>query len=139
MAPTDVVVDAVGWFSSGSGDSGLFTVGPPQRLVESRLPAAPFGPIAGGTAASMDFTTFAPAGSGSVLYNLTATNTVAGGYLTAHPSGTPLPNASTVNWSGAQQNRAASAISSLASHGEVGLFALTNADAIIDVSGWFAS
>jgi glucose/arabinose dehydrogenase len=136
MAPTDVVVDAVGWFSSGSGNTGLFTVITPQRIADSRLPAAPFGRIAGGTEAMMDFTTFV-SGTGSALYNLTATNTVAGGYLTAHPAGTPVPTASSVNWSGAQQNRAALTISSLASGGKVGLFAFSSVDAIIDLSGWF--
>jgi hypothetical protein len=139
MAPTDVVVDAVGYFSSGAGGSGLFTVATPQRVADSRLPAAPFGRIAGGTEVTMDFTTFVAAGSGSALYNLTATNTVAGGYLTAHPAGTPLPGASSVNWSGANQNRAALTISSLASADKTALFAFTSADAVIDLSGWFTS
>ena len=75
----------------------------------------------------------------AALYNLTATNTVAGGFITAHPSGSPLPMASSVNWSGAGQNRAALTVSSLASAKKVGLFAFTDADAVVDLSGWFTS
>ena len=60
----------------------------------------------------------APATPPAALYNLTATNTVAGGYLTAHASGTPVPDASSVNWSAAGQSRAALTISSLASRQE---------------------
>jgi hypothetical protein len=139
LEPTDLVVDAVGYFSSGNGASGLFTSVSPQRIADSRQASAPFGRIAGGAEATMDFTNFVAAGSGSALYNLTATNTVAGGYLTAHPAGTPVPLASSVNWSGPAQNRAALTISSLASGDKVGLFAFTGVDAIIDLSGWFSS
>jgi len=138
FAPTDVVVDVVGYFSSGTGTSGLFTTVTPRRVADSRLPASPFGRIPGGGEAVMDFTNFVAPGSGSALYNLTATNTVAGGYLTAHPFGSAVPEASSVNWSGASQNRAALTISSLASAGRNGLFAFTSADAIVDLAGWFA-
>jgi hypothetical protein len=85
----------------------------------------------------MNFTNFVSPGSGSALYNLTATNTVSGGYLTAHPFGSAVPDASSVNWSGAQQNRAALTISSLASAEKVGLFAFSSTDAVVDLAGWF--
>ena len=64
---------------------------------------------------------------------------MAGGYLTAHPSGSPLPEASSVNWSGGGQNRAALTVSSLAAAKKVGLFAFTATDAVIDLAGWFTS
>jgi hypothetical protein len=127
----------VGYFSPGTGASGLFTSIVPTRVADSRLPAAPFGRIAGGSEVTNDFTTVVSGGAGSALYNLTATNTVAGGYLTAHPAGTPLPLASSVNWSGAQQHRAALTISSLSAAKKVSLFAFTDADAVIDLAGWF--
>ena len=85
----------------------------------------------------MNFTGLAPGPADAVLYNLTATNTVDGGFITAHPSNTLLPVASSVNWSGPGQNRAALTISSLAAANLVGLYAKTPVDAIIDVSGWF--
>jgi glucose/arabinose dehydrogenase len=139
FAPTDVVVDVVGYFSTGSGGTGLFTVVAPSRVADSRLPSAPFGRIGAGAEATMDFHHLVPPNAGAALYNLTATNTVAGGYLTAHPSGTVVPEASSVNWSAGGQSRAALTISSLAAAQKVGLFAFTATDAIIDLSGWFTS
>lgn len=139
FAQTDVVIDVVGYFSSGSGDTGLFTAITPSRVADSRLPSAPFGRISAGGEATMDFSSVVASNASAALYNLTATNTVAGGYLTAHPSGTGLPEASSVNWSAGGQSRAALTISSLAAAKKVGLFALTPADAVLDLSGWFTS
>jgi hypothetical protein len=134
---THVVVDVVGWFVPRAGTAGEFTVVTPQRVADSRLPGAPFPRIAGGTEATMDFTGFLPGSEESVLYNLTVTNTVAGGFITAHPFGTVRPNASSVNWSGPNQNRATLTISSLSGANRVRLFAFTDVDAVLDVSGWF--
>jgi len=139
FAPTDVVIDAVGYFTSGAGDTGKFTVITPSRVADSRQASAPFGRIPAGSEATMNFSTAVDPNAGAALYNLTATNTVAGGYLTAHPSGTPVPLASSVNWSAGGQNRAALTISSLASAMKVGLFAFTPADAVLDLSGWFTA
>jgi glucose/arabinose dehydrogenase len=135
--PTDVVVDVVGYFSSGSGNAGLFTAITPSRVADSRQAGAPFGRLASGTEATMDFTNFVSSNATGALYNLTATNTVGGGFLTAHPAGTPVPGTSSVNWSGPAQNRAALTISSLASQHKVGIFDFSDADAIIDLAGWF--
>jgi glucose/arabinose dehydrogenase len=139
FAPTDVVIDVVGYFSSGSGTTGLFTVVTPARVADSRQASAPFGRIPAAGEVTMDFSTVVAGDATAALYNLTATNTVAGGYLTAHPSGTPVPEASSVNWSAGGQSRAALTISSLAAAKKVGLFALTPADAVLDLSGWFSS
>jgi hypothetical protein len=87
----------------------------------------------------MDFTNLVAPNAVAALYNQTATNTVDGGFLTAHPAGTPVPLASTVNWSGPAQNRAALTISSLASAHKVGIFDFSDADAIIDLAGWFTN
>ena len=106
-------------------------------MADSRQPGAPFPRIAGNAEAVYDFTNVAPGPAAAVLANITVTNTVLGGYLTAHPAGAPVPNASSVNWSGPGQDRAALTITSLSSANRVGLYALTATDAIIDVSGWF--
>jgi len=134
---TDLVVDVVGWFTTRPGSEGLFTVVTPQRVADSREPGAPFPRLRAGLDAPMNFTGLAPSPSAAVLYNLTVTNTVDGGFITAHPASTPVPNASSVNWSGPDQNRAALTVSSLSSANVVGLFAKTPVDAVIDVSGWF--
>ena len=137
LTRTDVVVDVVGWFTTLTGTQGRFTVVTPQRVADSRLPGAPFPRIGSGTEVPMNFTGLAPGPATAVLHNLTATNTIAGGFITAHPHGTARPNASSVNWSASNQSRAALTVSSLAGGGIVDLYALTAVDAIIDVSGWF--
>src|SRR5262249_5755837 len=86
LEPSHVVIDVVGFFSNGSGDAGLFTVQTPARVADSRLPGAPFGRIGNLTEAAMDFSPVVVSNATAALFNLTATNTVAGGYLTAHPS-----------------------------------------------------
>jgi glucose/arabinose dehydrogenase len=139
LSHTDVVVDLVGWFTTASATQGLFTVVTPQRVADSRQPGAPFGRIPAGGQVTEDFSGGAPSPSSAVLYNLTATNTVRGGYITAHPAAAPVPLASSVNWSGPSQDRAALTISSLSSANRVSLFAFSAVDAIIDLSGWFQS
>ena len=59
-----------------------------------------FPRIGSGAEVAMDFTTLTPGADAAVLYNLTVTNRIAGGFITAHPFGTARPNASSVNWSG---------------------------------------
>ena len=135
--PTNLVIDVVGYFSPGSGGTGLFSAITPGRIADSRQPGAPFGRIGGGTEATMDFSPFVAASAVSALYNLTATNTVAGGFITAHPAGSAVPVASSVNWSGPGQSRAALTVSSLAAAKKVGLFAFSDVDAVIDLAGWF--
>jgi hypothetical protein len=109
----------------------------PRRIADSRLRGAPFGRIGSGATATMDFTRWVSGTATSAVYNLTATNTVAGGYITAFPTGRPRPLASSVNWSGPAQNRATLTVSSLASARRVSLFAFTATDAVLDLAGWF--
>ncbi len=137
MNPTDVVVDLVGWFTTGTGHQGLFTAMTPQRAADSRSPGSPFPRIGSGVDAPMDFTPLLPGPSTAVLYNLTVTDTISGGFLAAHPAGTEFAGASSVNWSGAGQDRAALTVSSLAGNNTVDLLASSETDAIIDISGWF--
>jgi len=86
-APTQLVVDVVGWFGS-TGDR--FSATTPTRLVDTRL--------SGGLDAGRVLTV--PA-SDAMLLNVTAVNAPAAGYLTAYPCGS-LPLASTLNYEAGQ-------------------------------------
>ncbi len=133
-AGADVVLDVVGWFTASdapASNQGLFVAAPRERVLDTRLPGPPDRVGAGRTAA-FDLGAEAP-GAMAVLTNLTATNTVGGGYLTAYPTAGPRPLASTVNWSGANQSRAA--LAALTPQLEV--FAYSDADVVMDLSGWF--
>ena len=135
--PSDVVIDVVGYFSADSSGHGLFTPMSPHRVEDSRQPGQPFGRIGGGETATLAFDRLVPAAATMVIYNLTATQTAAGGFLTTYAAGQSRPLASSVNWSGADQNRAAFNGSALGAGRGVDNYAFSATDVIVDLAGWF--
>ncbi|WP_347261606.1 reprolysin-like metallopeptidase [Rudaea sp.] len=129
---TDVVADVAGWFPAAS----TFTALNPARVLDTRSgPPVP-------AATAIDFVVAGaggvPAtGAGAVVFNLTATQPTASGYVTAWPSGTALGNASNLNFSPGQ-TVANLAIVKIGSNGKVSLFNSNgNTHLIADVAGWF--
>ncbi len=78
-----------------------------------------------------------PDGAASVALNVTATNTTGPGFFTVFPCGVNVPTASSVNFTGAGQTTPNAVISKLGVGGKVCVYALTTADLIIDVAGYF--
>jgi hypothetical protein len=77
-----------------------------------------------------------PTDAKAVAFNVTATNTVARGFVTAFPCDQPRPNASNLN------NRPGVVvpnlvISDLDNNGEVCLYTHTQTDLIVDIAGYF--
>jgi uncharacterized repeat protein (TIGR01451 family) len=136
--PTDVVIDVVGYVGTGTGSHGLFTPVPPRRVEDSRHPGAPFGRIGAGQTATLSFDSVVPPEATTVLVNVTATDTMAGGFLTAYASGVLRPLASSVNWAGPDQSRAAVTGAGLGAGRAVQYFAETETDVVVDLAGWFA-
>jgi hypothetical protein len=135
--PSDVIIDVVGYFADDVSGHGLFTPMSPHRVEDSRLPGQAFGRIGAGETATLPFNRLVPAAATTVIYNLTATQTIAGGYLTAYAAGQARPPVSSVNWSGADQSRAAFNGSALGAGRAVDHFAFSDADVIVDLAGWF--
>jgi hypothetical protein len=77
-------------------------------------------------------------GAGAVLQNLTMTGTTGFDYVSAFPAGGDVPEVSNVNATGADQTRAAAAITRLGAGGGVGYFSFGTSDLIVDVFGVFA-
>jgi hypothetical protein len=136
--PSDVVIDVVGYFGNDPSGHGLFTPMSPHRVEDSRQPGQAFGRIGAGQTATLPFDKLVPPAATTVIYNLTATQTVSGGFLTAYGNGQPRPLASSVNWSGPDQSRAAFNGSALGAGRAVNQFAYSDADVIIDLAGWFS-
>jgi uncharacterized repeat protein (TIGR01451 family) len=134
---SDVVIDVVGYFSADSSGHGLFTPMSPHRVEDSRQAGQPFGRIGGGDTATLAFDRLVPAAATTVIYNLTATQTAAGGFLTTYAAGQSRPLASSVNWSGPDQNRAAFNGSALGAGRGVDNYAFSATDVIVDLAGWF--
>jgi uncharacterized repeat protein (TIGR01451 family) len=136
--PTGVVVDVVGYVAEGTSTHGLFTPLAPHRVEDSRRPGAPFERIGAGRAATLSFDSLVPTEAVLVLANVTATDTAAGGFLTASASGTTRPLASSVNWSGPDQSRAALTGAALGAGRAVQYYVETETDVVIDLAGWFS-
>jgi uncharacterized repeat protein (TIGR01451 family) len=134
--PTDVVVDIAGYVTADSSSHGLFTPVPPRRVDDSRLAGAPVGRLGAGATATLPFRPFVPAEATAVFANVTATNTVAGGFLTTYAAGSVVGPASSVNWSGPDQHRAALTGGDLGA-GAIGLYASSPTDVVVDLAGWF--
>ena len=140
QSPTDLVADVAGWFTDSTAPSsttGLYVASSPRRLLDTRAPQALFSRLDAGDIATVKYTARVSAGAIALVHNLTVDATGPGGFLTAYPTGSALPLASNVNWSGANQTRASATISNLANAGQVNYYAKTATDLIVDISGWF--
>ena len=111
----------------------------PQRLVDTREGRnATTAPIAAGCVLSLRPASLAslPGEARAVTLNLTVTNPGVGGYATVYPCDRGLPLASTVNYR-AGQTVANQVTVPLDGNGEVCVYSLQKADAVIDLLGWF--
>ncbi len=135
--PEHVVIDLVAYFSDEPGTAGLYTAASPRRVEDSRLADQPFGRVAAGSTAVMSLNPILPPNAAVVLYNLTATQTLGAGYVTAYRSERAKPLASSVNWSGSDQHRAALTGSSVGATRSLKYYASSDTDLVIDIAGWF--
>ena len=98
------------------------------------------GAVGAGQTVSLDVTGrggVPASGVGAVALNVTVTNTTAPSYLTAFPTGQPVPTASNLNFL-AGQTVPNMVISKVGDDGRVSLFNLTGTvDVVVDVMGWF--
>ena len=94
FAPTDVVVDRVGWFGA-TGD--LYQPAEPVRVLDTRTGVgAASGKLAAEATLSLTVPGL-PAGATGVIVNVTATEPDGDGFVTVWPCGQPRPLASTLN------------------------------------------
>ncbi|MFN8021686.1 MAG: hypothetical protein U0Q03_09195 [Acidimicrobiales bacterium] len=138
----DVIVDVLGWFTTGGGFTGLT----PARLMDSRADGVTVDGSARATGKLLGGTNFeltvggrggVPADAGTVVLNVTLTNPTASGYLTVWPTGQPRPNASNLNVVPGE-TRPNLVIVPLGAGGQVSMFLFSGAaDVVVDVFGWF--
>jgi hypothetical protein len=143
--PVRFLVDVVGYYS---GAGALFYPTDPARVLDTRSGQGGAGPIGNGVAnqrvvgvatALANGDVQVPEGATAIAYNLTVTGTTSGGHLRVYPAGTPLVDASTINWPGAGFNRANGTVVGVSSNREVTIYnGSTPADALIDTLGYYA-
>ncbi len=137
MGGGHLIVDVAGWFTGASATpstDGLFFPSNPTRLLDSRTSYAL--PTWGGT--TLEFPVYGPpAGQVSaVAVNITGTESMLAGFVTAFPSGVPRPEASNLNVDTWDQTVANHAVVRASSRG-ISLFTQRGLHMIADLNGWF--
>jgi uncharacterized protein YvpB len=145
LGTVQVVVDLEGYFevTSGTGTAGSYVALTPDRITDTRLgsgepnsgsPLGPSGTLnvqvegAGGVPSS---------GVGSVVLNVTATDTTQASYMTVYPDGVAMPLASNLNWSPGDTvaNRV---IVPVGTSGQITIYNSQGyTDVVVDVDGYF--
>ena len=150
---TDVVVDVEGYTApaaAGGAGAGLYVpLSSPTRVCDTRFfnPSNLTGtaaqcngrtiPVNGTLAVQVGGAFGVPANATAVVANLTTVNPTSGGYLTAYPDGSALPNASNLNFSTGQviPNRVIVPMT----NGSVDLHSTAQTDVVFDISGYFTA
>ena len=139
---THLVADVAGWYgASGASEGSRYHSLPPARVLDTRTGNGS-APGRVGPEGTLDLQVTGrggvPAtGVSAVVLNVTVTEPVAGGYLTAWPSGDVRPLASNLNFVGGQ-TVANLAMVKVGANGKVSLYNGAGAVHVIaDVSGWF--
>ncbi len=145
-----LLVDVAGWFTAesvtASGD-GLFTVTPSQRMIDTRssVPAGFGGAFTVGETRALNLAPPVPANATAVVQNLTVAATGGWGFVSSFPEGSGSPATSNLNYTGADQTRAALAITTRTPGGPLALpvsvktsyYSLASTHLIVDTYGYF--
>jgi hypothetical protein len=108
----------------------------PVRVADTRTD--PPGRLAAGATLTVDLSGDVPPGTTAVAVNLTATQSQAAGFLTAHPCDRPLRDVSSVNYPAAG-DRGAMAVIPLSATGQLCLYTDAASHVIVDLQGAFVT
>jgi peptidoglycan hydrolase-like protein with peptidoglycan-binding domain len=142
---SDVLVDVLGWF--GGGSQPPFVGAVPSRLVDTRnaiggptgviTPSTPKSvPVRGVTVSVNGTPQQVPVDASAVALNVTMVEARAAGFATVWPCGTPMPDASNVNF-GRGGIAANGVIAPIGAAGSVCIYTSADAHLIVDIAGWF--
>lgn len=138
-----VVVDVSGYFVGGvPTDAGAFVSAVPTRILDTREGLGGSSRVAGnGGVVSLQVTGrggVPSTGVSAVVLNVTETNAQAAGYVTVHPTGSVVPNASNLNFV-AGQTVPNLVIVQVGRDGKIDLrnFSAQPVDLVADLAGYF--
>lgn len=131
---TQIVVDITGWYTDASAEAsylGLFETFTPVRILDTRT-----GPklSAGG---SKPLPVLGTTNLSAVVLNITATEALGAGYVTAWPTGLPIPLVSSLNVEFAGQTIPNAAIIGVGPGNSIDLFSQSGTHLVVDLAGWF--
>ncbi|MBC6447568.1 hypothetical protein GPZ80_10335 [Actinokineospora sp. HBU206404] len=131
---THLVVDVLGWIATGADLAPLS----PSRLLDTRE-VQPVGPRSSIEVPVLGRGGVPAEGVAAVVLNLTGTESTASTYVTAHPSGEPLPVASNLNLTPGRTSPNL-AIVKVGSNGTVSLYNHSGSThLVVDVFGWIST
>jgi sortase (surface protein transpeptidase) len=133
----ELIVDVTGYFTgstSPKSTDGLFYPVNPTRVLDSR--GSFVMPTWGGS--TLEFSIFPPSSFqvAAVALNITGTQSMIGGFVTAFPSGVTRPTASNLNFDTWDQTVANHAIVRASTRG-VSVYTLQGLHMIADLNGWY--
>jgi hypothetical protein len=132
---THIIVDVTGWFRPAAAAAAGRYVPITLRAFDSRWPS--FGrPLLARESIVVTLPPGVPADAIALAINATTTAPNAPGFFTAHPAGSPVPQASLLNTDRSGQTRAASSIVPVSKDG-LSVYSHRGGHLIIDVTGWF--
>ena len=132
-----LIVDVAGWYSGASATpstDGLFVPISPVRVFDTR--GAHSIPPWGGSTFEVPTGSPLPTQTSAVAANITLTDPLYTGYITAYPAGSPRPFASNLNATGFDQTIANHAIVRVGDRG-LALFTQSGTHLVADITGWF--
>ncbi len=131
---TDVVVDVLGWYGS---TGARYLAQTARRVLDTRaaIGVPRTTPVAPGGTIALPLT--GPPGTVAATLNVTATRSVASGFVTVYPCGAARPNASNLN---PARGRVIASLTTVAlGAGKVCLYTSTSTHLIADLQGWFTA
>jgi hypothetical protein len=140
-----LIADVSGYYTGANAPTGQGAFGAiaPQRILDTRTNSADPGvrqpPVAPMSSVSFPVTGGGvPAGVSAVVLNVTVTEPVAPGFITAYPTGGPVPGASNLNFI-SRQTVPNLVVVPVSAGGTVSLFngSLGTAHLLADISGYF--
>ena len=120
--------------------TSLFTATTPTRLLDTRGGLGGSLRLGAGEQVVLQVagTSGIPSNATAAVVNLTAVDPLDVGYLTAHPCVPDVPNISTVNFVGGQ-TVANNTIATLSAAGQICIWAYSEVDVLVDVTGWLGT
>ena len=137
---THLLGDVLGYFTpSEAATAGRYVPLPPERLFDTREPGGSSGIVAAGTTRSVAVLgqgSLPASGVSAVVVNLTGTEAVGAGFVTAWGGG-ERPTASTLNLAGAGDENANLAVVPVAADGSIQLYSQRGVHLVGDAVGYF--
>jgi uncharacterized protein YkwD len=133
-----LIADVAGYYTQvgGTARGGRFQPIAPSRLVDTRN-GNPVPPKSSAVIKVTGRPGIPASGVSAVSLNLTVTDAIRSGFLTAYPASSGVPTVSNLNINNAGDTVAGAAIVPVDANGNIGVYLDGGGDLLVDINGWF--